>query len=101
MSSLLETVNRDSEGFLVDPNEWSEALAHEFASELGLSLGERHFVVINFMRDEYNKKGVIPSMRAIGKRSGVPIKELYQLYPKGPAKKAAMCAGLGKPKGCI
>jgi dissimilatory sulfite reductase related protein len=31
----------------------------------------------------------------------VPIKELYQLFPKGPAKKAAKIAGIPKPRGCI
>ena len=35
------------------------------------------------------------------KASGVPIKELYQLFPKGPAKLAAKIAGIPKPRGCI
>ncbi|NOZ83703.1 MAG: TusE/DsrC/DsvC family sulfur relay protein, partial [Epsilonproteobacteria bacterium] len=39
--------------------------------------------------------------RRLGKESGVPIKELYKLFPKGPAKKAAKIAGIKKPVGCI
>ena len=42
-----------------------------------------------------------PTIRSLGKVSGVPIKELYQLFPKGPAKLAAKIAGIPKPRGCI
>jgi tRNA 2-thiouridine synthesizing protein E len=33
--------------------------------------------------------------------SDVTTKELFQLFPKGPAKLAALVAGIPKPKGCI
>ena len=49
-------------------------------------LTDRHWQVIKFMRPEYEEKGTGPSVRALGKTSGVRIKELYQLFPKGPAK---------------
>ena len=39
--------------------------------------------------------------QVLGKASGVPIKELYQLFPKGPAKLAAKIGGIPKPRGCI
>ena len=45
--------------------------------------------------------GAGPTVRALGKTSGVPVKELYQLFPKGPAKLAARIAGIPKPRGCI
>ena len=53
------------------------------------------------MRSEYEKTGQGPSIRALKNRGGVPTKELYQLFPGGPAKKAALVAGIPKPKGCI
>ena len=53
------------------------------------------------MRTEFDEKGDAPSIRKLTKESGVSVKELYQLFPKGPAKKAAKIAGLPKPKGCI
>ena len=56
---------------------------------------------IRFMRSEYFAKGTGPTVRVLGKTSGVSIKELYQLFPKGPAKIAAKIAGIPKPRGCI
>ena len=53
------------------------------------------------MRKRYLENGTAPSIRTLGKVSGVPIKELYQLFPKGPAKLAAKIAGIPKPRGCI
>ncbi len=41
------------------------------------------------MRDEYFAKGTGPTVRMLGKTSGVSVKELYQLFPTGPAKTAA------------
>ena len=103
MSTVADlTVSFDAEGFMTDPNEWTPEIAAVLATEEGIDeLTEQHWVVINFVRDEYAKNGQSPTLRAIGKRSGVNTKELYALYPKGPAKKVARIAGLGKPKGCI
>jgi len=64
-------------------------------------LGDRHWQVIEFMRKEYFEKGTGPTVRVLGKSSGVAVKELYELFPKGPAKMAARIAGIPKPKGCI
>ncbi|HUI02374.1 MAG TPA: TusE/DsrC/DsvC family sulfur relay protein [Acidimicrobiales bacterium] len=92
----------DDEGFFCDPHQWSEAMAAEIAAGEGItSLTERHWQVITFMRHEYEEKGAAPNVRALSKASGVPIKELYQLFPKGPAKLAAKIAGVPKPHGCI
>jgi tRNA 2-thiouridine synthesizing protein E len=53
------------------------------------------------MRAEYDAKGAAPTVRVLGKTSGVSVKELYELFPKGPAKVAARIAGVPKPHGCI
>jgi dissimilatory sulfite reductase related protein len=53
------------------------------------------------MRERFLATGTAPTIRALGKESGVPIKELYELFPKGPAKLAAKIGGIPKPKGCI
>ena len=92
----------DAEGFLQKPEQWNEQLAEEIARESGIpELTERHWLVVRFMRDRFLKTGNAPTIRTLGKESGVPIKELYQLFPKGPAKLAAKIGGIPKPHGCI
>ncbi len=96
------TVERDAEGFFVDPDQWTDGIAAQIAAENGIEqLTDRHWEVVRFMRRVYLETGTAPSIRTLGKASGVPIKELYQLFPKGPAKLAAKIAGIPKPRGCI
>jgi len=79
------------DGNLKNLSDWNEEIANELAKVEGIGeLTNRHWVVINS-----------PSIRKLTKQSGVNTKELYQLFPKGPTKKAARIAGLPKPKGCI
>ncbi|MBK5232523.1 MAG: TusE/DsrC/DsvC family sulfur relay protein [Thermoleophilia bacterium] len=95
-------VEVDAEGFMTDPDQWNELIAEQIAAENGVdSLTDHHWMVVNYMRKAYLEDGAAPSIRTLGKASGVPIKELYQLFPKGPAKKAAKIAGIPKPRGCI
>jgi len=95
-------VERDAEGFLVHPERWTRELAEEIARESGIpELTPRHWQVIEFMRNRYLETGTAPSIRSLGKESGVPVKELYELFPKGPAKLAAKIGGIPKPRGCI
>ena len=96
------TVEVDSEGFLADAQQWNEQMAAEIARDNGIEqLSDRHWQVINFMRKTYLETGSAPSIRSLGKTSGVPIKELYELFPHGPAKLAAKIGGIPKPRGCV
>ena len=98
-ASLLQ---RDADGHLANRADWNETVARELATEEGIEeLTERHWKVIYFMKKEFEAKGDAPSIRKLTKESGVDTKELYALFPKGPAKKAAKIGGLPKPKGCI
>jgi len=91
----------DAEGFLQKPEQWTEAIGLEIATEHGITMTDRHWIVSKFMRQRYLDTGTAPTIRTLGKESGVEIKELYQLFPKGPAKLAAKIGGIPKPKGCI
>lgn len=98
----LNQVSFDHEGFMTDPNAWTPQIAESLAKAEGIvPLTERHWQVIRFVRAEFQRSGESPTLRTINKKSGVETKELYELFPKGPAKKVARIAGLGKPKGCI
>ncbi|MCB1120353.1 MAG: TusE/DsrC/DsvC family sulfur relay protein [Verrucomicrobiae bacterium] len=92
----------NEEGFMEDHTQWNEDVAREIAGKVGIpELTDRHFVVLNYMRKAYEENGTGPSIRALTKQSGIPTKELYELFPQGPAKKAARIAGIPKPQGCI
>jgi TusE/DsrC/DsvC family sulfur relay protein len=95
-------VDVDAEGFLTDPQQWNDEIAEAIARDNGIAeLTPRHWQVVRFMRERYLTTGTAPTIRALGKESGVPVKELYELFPKGPAKLAAKIGGIPKPKGCI
>jgi len=95
-------VEVNDEGFFVHPEQWTEDMAPDLARRDGIDeLTPAHWTVIRFMRTEYFDKGTGPTVRVLGKTSGVSVKQLYQLFPKGPAKVAARIAGIPKPRGCI
>jgi TusE/DsrC/DsvC family sulfur relay protein len=95
-------VDLNPEGFLTDSSQWTPELADQLAHEAGIGpLTERHWKVITFCREDAAREGQPPGLRRISKLSGVDMKELYQLFPKGPGKLAAKVAGLPKPQGCV
>ena len=96
------TVDLGPDGFMVDSEQWSREVGEAIAAEAGITLTPKHWQVIEFCRDDAKEQnGEAPGLRRISKNSGVPMKELYQLFPKGPGKLAAKVAGLPKPHACI
>jgi tRNA 2-thiouridine synthesizing protein E len=94
-------VDVDQEGFLTDPEQWTEELAETLAANIGIELTDRHWEVIRFLRKDYVDQGETATLRRVTNLGGFPTKELFQLFPKKPAKKMAYIAGLPKPVGCV
>ncbi len=95
-------VELNDDGFFEVPEQWTEEMVPTLALNEGIQeVTEDHWTVIRFMRKEYFEKGTGPTVRVLGKTSGVTVKELYRLFPKGPGKVAARMAGIPKPRGCI
>ncbi len=100
--SVLETIEINDEGFLVNPKDWNKEIALEIAHNEGIDeLTSDHWIVIDFCRERAEDSGAAPTLRQITKGAGVPTKQLFALFPKGPAKKVAKISGLGKPEGCV
>lgn len=96
------TVSVDDDGFLTDFSQWTRDIAAAIAKEEGIAdLTPAHWKVIEFMQKEFQANGQAPTIRKINKSGVVTTKELYDLFPGGPAKKAAKIAGLKKPEGCV
>ena len=94
-------VTVDEEGFMTEYNEWSEEIAVALAAQIGIELGEGHWQVIKFLREDYKEQGETPMLRRVSTVGGVSTKELFQLFPKKPAKKMSYVAGVPKPHGCV
>jgi tRNA 2-thiouridine synthesizing protein E len=100
--SALENVERNQEGFLVNPADWNKDIAIEIAKDEGIDeLTDAHWNIIDFSRANAESSGAAPTLRQITQGAGVPTKDLFKLFPKGPAKKVAKISGLGKPEGCV
>ena len=98
-----KTVQINEEGFMTNSAEWVKEIAVELAKEEGIGeLSPAHWKVIDYCRQWASSNGgKAPTLRTITTNAGVTTKELFGLFPKGPAKKVARIAGLGKPEGCV
>jgi dissimilatory sulfite reductase related protein len=96
------TIEVNEEGFMLDPQVWNKEIAVEIARQEGIEeLTPAHWKVIEFSRQRATESGSAPTLRQITSGAGVSTKELFALFPKGPAKKVAKISGLGKPEGCV
>lgn len=101
MSSPLPAI--DAEGYLVEPQDWSEALAEEFARQENIQLTEDHWDAIRFMREFYNEHQVAPDARFVIKhltnRLGMTARNrLFELFPYGYVKQTCRIAGMKRPR---
>ncbi len=95
-------VDVDEDGFIQDPAVWDEEVAKSIAATEAVSeMTENHWKVVNYLREYYLKFNMAPMIRKLCKESGFPLKEIYELFPSGPAKGACKIAGLPKPTGCV
>lgn len=92
----------DGDGFLTKPDIWNEEVARLIALYDGIDeLTEQHWAIINIIRNNYLEKGMAPMIRVICKQTGLKLREIYELFPLGPARGACRVAGLPKPDGCV
>ena len=97
-----QVVELDEDGFLVTLDQWNEDVAKHLAKEEGVEdLNEDHWKIINYLRGYFAEYGIAPMVRKMTKESGYSLKEIYDLFPSGPAKGACKVAGLPKPTGCV
>jgi len=102
VTEYASAVEFNEEGFMVDSAQWTPEIAERIAGEVGIGpLNDKHWKVLTFCREDAAQQGQSPGLRRISKQSGVSMKELYALFPKGPGKLAARIAGLPKPKSCV
>ena len=92
----------DGDGFLSEPSLWNEEVARLFALYDGIAdLNDRHWAIVKVIRNHFEEKGNAPMIRTICQDTGIKLREIYELFPLGPARGACRVAGLPKPDGCV
>jgi len=94
------SVEVNDDGYMIDASQWNKEIATELAKEEGIELTEKHFEVLEFLRNA-NEKGEMLTIRRVGKSGITDIKGLYQLFPGGPLKHSSKYAGIPKPASCV
>jgi tRNA 2-thiouridine synthesizing protein E len=95
-----QTITVNDEGYMEDASQWNREIAAEMAKEEGIELTEKHYEVLEFLRNA-NEKGETLTIRRVGKSGITDIKGLYQLFPGGPLKFSSKFAGIPKPASCV
>lgn len=97
-----KTIDFDNDGFMIDPALWDEDVASAIASEENIDgMSDKHWGVVNFIRDYWKEHDLAPPVRLICTEVGVSVREIYKLFTSGPARGACRVAGLPKPDGCV
>lgn len=97
-----KTVEFDKDGFMTAPELWDDKVALAIAQEEGITaMSDKHWGVVNLIRNYWKANGLAPPVRLICKETGVSVREIYKLFTSGPARGACRVAGLPKPDGCV
>jgi tRNA 2-thiouridine synthesizing protein E len=94
------TIQVNDEGYMTNSSQWTKEIAIELAKEANIVLTDKHFAVLEFLRQK-TAAGENLTIRRIGTSGIVDIKEFYQLFPGGPLKMSSKIAGIMKPLSCV
>jgi TusE/DsrC/DsvC family sulfur relay protein len=94
------TIDVNEEGYFTNPAQWTKEIALAIGREEGIELSDKHFAVLEFLRERYSK-GEALTIRSVGNSGIIDIKGFYGLFPGAPMKKAAKVAGIPKPASCV
>ena len=103
-----QRVELDERGYLLDPSQWSPAVAECMARIDGLELEDDHWAVLEIFREYFARFDIEPPMRALVRLARERLgaekgnsRYLYRLFPAGPATQACRYAGLPRPVSCV
>ena len=92
----------DEDGFIQEPEKWNKEMAEDLAKEEEAHpLSEDAWKLVNYLRNYYLEFEIAPPVRMLTRQTGLDLKYIYQMFPKGPAAGACKVAGLPKPTGCL
>lgn len=97
---------RDTEGYLLNPDDWDSDIASLLAREEEIELDDTYWLVLNFMREYYKEHRTAPDVRHVttylsteknyDKKQAKEL--LFKLFPYGYVKQACKISGMRKPR---
>lgn len=102
----LSALERDDQGYLFDADDWTPRIAELLAREESIELSEAHWVVLNYIRDYHESRGITPDIRHaarnLAERGGCDKKrakqQIFDLFPYGYVNQACKIAGMQRPR---
>lgn len=99
-------IERDTEGYLFNPDEWTEEIATELANEENITITEPHWQIVRFVRNYYSEHSVVPDIRHVSQFLAAENqtdkkqakKLIFELFPYGYVKQACKISGMKKPR---
>ena len=97
----------DEEGFIQEPDKWNKEVAEDLGkieaqyTEGQDKMGDDHWTIVDYLRNYFLEYGIAPPIRMVTRKTGIDLKTIYKLFPKGPAAGGCKVAGLPKPTGCV
>ncbi len=98
-------INTDADGFLLDPDDWTEEIAEFIAKKENVELTEERWNLIRLIREYYSDHGAVPELRKILKQLKEELgpekatrKYVYGLFPYGYGQQGCKIAGMRQPK---
>jgi tRNA 2-thiouridine synthesizing protein E len=96
-----KSIETTATGYLVNHEDWSEDLAKFMAEQEGVELTDKHWDLMNYLRDEYftnnqnqpNTRNIVKAMSDKWAQK-LQQKDVYDLFPKDPSKQGGRIAGL-------
>jgi tRNA 2-thiouridine synthesizing protein E len=97
----------DSEGYLINPEEWNKEVAIELAKSEDIELSDDYWAIFDFMQSYYKEHGIVPDIRHtaknFGEHLGVDKKsaktKLFLMFPYGYVKQTCKISGMKRPRG--
>lgn len=92
----------DDSGYMTQPKTWTRETAQMIARYDGIEeLSDKHWEILNLIRTHWQEHDRAPMIRTLCNSTGLTLREIYKLFPRGPARGACRIAGLPKPEGCV
>jgi len=103
MNATVQLPETDAEGYLIEPQDWTEDVATELARLENIQLTEDHWDALRFMREYYAEHQIAPDVRHVMKHLAIkhgPASRnmIFELFPYGYVKQTCKIAGMKRPR---